>query len=128
MNIYAETAYPLTEIDHLPLNRVESNALYHWELLIETNQECGWFDDEIDTVHLELDFFFDCVLPKEPTEGWAMWTDGVEILTKSEEIAARISRVMDLFADGHYGYYDPEEDERNNEVTNTTGYWYVDWD
>jgi hypothetical protein len=58
------------------------------------------------------------------------WTDGEEILCKTEEQAEVLA---DFFEDigfdyVHTGYYDPTEDERNNEVNDHTGYWYVSVD
>ena len=68
-------------------------------------------------------------LPKSPND---IWTDGSEILVKSEDAADNIvDAIMSLYlAQGEQicvctGYFDPDEDERNNEVTECTGYYYV---
>lgn len=112
----------------IKLNRIEENLLFHWECLIESNGMEGLTDFERDEIHLEVQLFLEQILPGEPTPGWAFWSDGAEFLTKSEELADRLADIMDAFADGHTGYYDPEEDERENAVDNHTGYWYADWD
>lgn len=55
------------------------------------------------------------------------WTDGNEILCKSEEDANIVADFLnDLgFEDIRTGYYDPEEDKRNNECDENTGYYYI---
>lgn len=74
-----------------------------------------------------MDAIFE-LLPKEPSN---IWTDGTDILCKTESMAEAIADLFDaMFRTpiAHTGYYDPEEDERNNEVTESTGYYYVDFD
>lgn len=128
MKYYSESKYPLMNFEHLSLNQLETTALFHWECMMVSNQKDEWWEEEMDAVHHEVNFFCECVLPNQPTEGWAMWSDRIEIMTNSEELAARISRVMDIFADGHYNYYDPAEDEWNEETDERTGWWCVYWD
>lgn len=55
---------------------------------------------------------------------------GDEILTETEEQADRIADLLEAlgFDYANTGYYDPEEDERNNEVDDRTGKWYVSVD
>lgn len=58
------------------------------------------------------------------------WTDGEEILCKTEKQAEVFA---DFFEDIGFdyvntGYYNPIEDERNNKVDDHTGYWYVSVD
>lgn len=55
------------------------------------------------------------------------WTDGDEILCKTEEAAEHLADFLEDigFADVHTGYYDPKEDARNNQVDDHTGYYYV---
>lgn len=60
-----------------------------------------------------------------------VWTDGVEILCRREEIAERIANVIEAIAgtkEAHTGYYDPFDDARSGEVDNHTGWYYVDFD
>jgi len=60
-----------------------------------------------------------------------VWTDGTEILCRSEWLAYTIANILDNIAGyryTHYHYYDPEEDERSGEVDDHTGWWYVDFD
>lgn len=55
------------------------------------------------------------------------WTDGEEILCETEEQADIIADFLeDLGFDClNTGYYDPEEDKRDNCVDEHTGYWYI---
>lgn len=60
------------------------------------------------------------------------WSDGSEILCKTESGAEAISDLLfQLYADQgerpviQTGYYDPEEDRRNGEEDYCTGWWYV---
>lgn len=58
-----------------------------------------------------------------------LWTDGDEILVRDERVAEGIFLLMDMIeAEPHLGYYDPEDDERDNCVNEYTGYWYIDFD
>lgn len=61
-----------------------------------------------------------------------VWSDGSEILCKTESGADAISDLLfQLYADKgerpviQTGYYDPEEDRRNGEEDYCTGWWYV---
>ncbi len=75
----------------------------------------------------------DTALKKTKTEGRTK--HGIhfkenELLCKTKEQAEGIA---DFFEDlGFYnvtaGYYDPKIDERNGEVDEYTGWYYVDWD
>lgn len=58
------------------------------------------------------------------------WTDGEEILCKTEEQAEVLADFLEDVGFDYVqtGYYDPKEDERNNEVNDHTGYWYVSID
>lgn len=66
--------------------------------------------------------------------GWNsinVWYDGSEILCNSEELADMIADILDDISGeklSHTGYYDPEEDARDNCVDIHTGWFYVDWD
>lgn len=60
-----------------------------------------------------------------------IWTDGTEILCRTEDIADRVAKMLDAIAgspESHVGYYDPYEDARSGEVDDHTGFWYVDFD
>ena len=66
------------------------------------------------------------LLPHERTH---IWSDGGEILCDTESRAEAIADLFDAVFGEQFvvtGYYDPAEDERNNEVTATTGFYYVD--
>ncbi len=62
------------------------------------------------------------------TNDHRIWSDGEEILCETEQLAEHIADLIDAMYGGQVvntGYYDPEEDERNNEVAENTGFWYV---
>ena len=61
-----------------------------------------------------------------------IWSDGDEILVKSEDAADKIADAIELLYQSqgedilvNTGYYDPEEDKRDNEEDKYTGWWYV---
>lgn len=58
------------------------------------------------------------------------WTDGYEILCKTEEQAEALANFLEDMGFDYVntGYYDPKEDEKNNEVDELTGWWYVSVD
>lgn len=64
-----------------------------------------------------------------------IWTDEDEILVKTESAANTIIDLIealyrtqgeDIFV--NTGFYNPEEDKRNNEEDRYTGWWYVNID
>lgn len=65
-----------------------------------------------------------------------IWTDGdKEILVKTESSANTIASLIEWLYKMqnkeiliNTGYYDPEEDKRNNEEDEYTGWWYVNID
>ena len=64
-----------------------------------------------------------------------IWSSGDEILCKTENAADAIAdmfeclyRAQDEDVLINTGYYDPEEDKRNNEMDRFTGWWYVNID
>lgn len=62
------------------------------------------------------------------TNDYRIWSDGSEILCETEQLAENIADLFDaLYAcqTVNTGYYDPEEDARNNEVDSRTGFYYV---
>lgn len=58
------------------------------------------------------------------------WSDGYEILCKTEAQAETLANFLEDMGFDYVttGYYDPEEDERNNDVDRYTGWWYVNID
>lgn len=77
--------------------------------------------------------FFQTICDSLPdySEG-KVWSNGSEILVKTEsaaetlaDIIEYVSKANDIEVLCHTGYYDPEEDKRNNEEDRYTGWWYV---
>ena len=71
-------------------------------------------------------------IPKSDEPIGNIWTDKDEILVKTESAANVIADLIEMLyrADDEgievcTGYYDPEEDKRNDEVDEHTGWWYV---
>lgn len=70
---------------------------------------------------------------RDYSEGDA-WSDGeCEILCKTESAASAIADILEQLYHSqnedvlvNTGFYDPEEDKRNNEEDRYTGWWYVD--
>lgn len=69
---------------------------------------------------------------RDYSEGEIWSPDGDEILCKTESAANAIADMFETLykTQGeeiiiNTGYYDPNEDERNNEVDSRTGWWYV---
>lgn len=72
-------------------------------------------------------------LPNYPDR--IIWTDEDEILVKTESAASTIADLIEALyrTQGedilvNTGYYDPEEEKRNNEEDRYTGWWYVNID
>ena len=62
------------------------------------------------------------------TNDYRIWSDGEEILCETEQSAEHIADLLDaMYGDQtvNTGYYDPDEDRRNNEVDKRTGFYYV---
>ena len=64
-----------------------------------------------------------------------IWSSGDEILCRTESAADTLADMFESLyrAQGeeilvNTGYYDPEEDKRNNEEDRYTGWWYVNID
>lgn len=76
---------------------------------------------------------FSEILPDYPEK--MIWSDGIEILCKTEELAEMIADLLELLyrengidCKVNTGYYDPEEDKRNGEEDRYTGWYYVNID
>lgn len=79
-------------------------------------------DDEIKTLLGKIAEF----LPDEEARIWS--PDGDEILCETEQTAETIADLFDAIygcPTVNTGYYDPEEDARNGETDQRTGYYYV---
>lgn len=57
-----------------------------------------------------------------------MWSNGCDIMCETEVIANVIAdflKSIGVTDNATTGYFDPVEDERNNEVNECTGFYYV---
>lgn len=75
------------------------------------------------------------MLPREPGtceifEKSGFWTNGDLILCPSETEASVVANfIQDAFkVSVMTGYFDPVEDDGNDERDECTGFWYVDWE
>lgn len=109
----------------IKLNRIEENLIDHWECLIEGYEGDPVDDEDRDRIHVEVELFLGHILPTEPTEGWAFWTDWNYIYTDSEELADRLADIIDTFATAHTGYFNPSE---MLNVFDGKPCHYVNWD
>lgn len=69
-------------------------------------------------------------LPKEPHDfnrRPVIWAVEDEILCDDEDVVENIADFLEYlgFEEVNTGYYDPEEDKRNNEIDKFTGWYYV---
>jgi hypothetical protein len=65
-------------------------------------------------------------LPKQPDERLKFWTNGEDILCRTKEEAETIADLLDSMGYvASTGYFDPDEDERNEETDECTDYYYV---
>ena len=79
---------------------------------------------------------FGKILSALPERVWdedivTIWTDGTEILCKTEWLAETIADMIEQISgehEAHTGYYDPEEDKIDNCVDEKTGWYFVDYD
>lgn len=65
-------------------------------------------------------------VPNTPGPIWS--EDGDEILTENKQLAESIADLFEaIYGEQtvNTGYYDPEEDCKNGETDERTGYWYV---
>lgn len=94
-----------------------------------------WEDCEEKNINELWDAIIEKLPSSPPAKGLEdecpIWTDGTEILCRTEWLAYTIANILDNIAGdrvSHYHFYDPEEDERSGEVDSHTGWWYVDFD
>ena len=88
------------------------------EMRIEYRTKLDWFTEITDRL-------------RDYSEG-DIWSTGDEILCKTESAANTLADMLECLykMQGEdiviqTGYYDPEEDKRNNEEDRYTGWWYV---
>lgn len=94
----------------MTFNRVEQNLIRHWEDIAE-----GWEEDDEDfraedlrVFANEIDLFVNQILPFMPTEGWAYWTDGVNIFCENCYQMIQLANAIAPFVTFIYGNTDDE--------------------
>lgn len=72
-------------------------------------------------------YLIESLLENEENNTHGFWTDGTDILCKTEEEAKSVANFLeDMGFDSiSTGYYDPDEDERNGCVDEKTGCWFI---
>lgn len=83
----------------------------------------------------KIDWFYEIANRLRDYSEGDVWSSGYEILCKTEDGANALADMFETLYATHdedvlvnTGYYDPEEDARNNEVDRYTGWWYVNID
>lgn len=88
----------------------------------------GWMQ-AIEKYETELLEAFLNQFPRKPTA--PAWYDGSQVMVKSAEHADFLADLLESLFHIDYvntGYYDPEEDKRDNCTDEYTGWHYVSWD
>ena len=102
------------------INSTDANERYDFESHVFDNV---WFNfvkhlpTEEDWAHNSVDVWY--------------YADADEIMCRTEELADMIANIIESISGeklAHTGYYDPEEDKRDDCVDGRTGWYYVDWD
>lgn len=93
-------------------------------------EECGASFD-VDNTTWRIDWM-EMIVNFLPGYAGMIWSDGEEILVKSEYMANNIAEAIKLLYLSqredvviNTGHYNPEEDKRNNEEDRYTGWWYI---
>jgi hypothetical protein len=86
-------------------------------------------------IDMNVDWFHEIANRLRDYSDGDAWSAGDEILCKTESAADALADMFEtLYASQgeeilvNTGYYDPVEDERNNELDRFTGWWYVNID
>lgn len=117
-----KTAYEMNITDYI--NSQDAEERYEFESHVF---ESVWANF-VKNLPTEEDWFND--LGKNSIDVW-YYADADEILCRSEDLAEMIANIIESISGeklAHTGYYDPEEDERDDCVDGRTGWYYVDWD
>ena len=88
---------------------------------------------KVDKLIHEITALLPCIYDEEVTDDYKLThfitdPDGTEILSSDESEIEALANLFDqLYGQGtcNTGYYDPEEDKRNNEEDAYTGLYYV---
>ena len=113
---YPEENELYAEISQLPGKSAIRSVLQ--KLCDHINKETNWFEE----INTRL---------RDYSEG-EIWSLGDELLCKTEDAANTLADLLEQLyrSQGeeiivNTGFYDPDEDKRNNEEDRCTGWWYV---
>lgn len=72
-------------------------------------------------------YLIESLLENEENNAHGFWTDGTDILCKTEEESKSVANFLEDmgFDSVSTGYYDPIDDERNGCVDEKTGCWFI---
>lgn len=86
-------------------------------------------------IESRVDWFYEIAERLRDYSDGEIWSDGIEILCKTESAANTIADMIELLYQAqnecvfvNTGYYDPVEDEKSGEIDRYTGWYYVNID
>ncbi len=128
---FTTARYCFTAADEKEVEYQIKNGLSGYISLLDSTLQGADVTDRIDRLLMDLIW----ALPKDPYGGtYRFWTDGEEILCLEEEDCESVANLLEDVLDQHStmvvktGYYDPEEDARNGETNDHTGFYYIDFE
>ena len=86
-------------------------------------------------IESHVDWFYEIAERLRDYSDGEIWSDGTEILCKTESAADTVADMIELLYQAqnecvyiNTGYYDPVEDEKSGETDRYTGWYYVNID
>ena len=86
-------------------------------------------------IERHVDWFYEIAERLRDYSDGNIWSDGIEILCKTESAADTVADMIELLYQAqnecvcvNTGYYDPVEDEKSGETDRYTGWYYVNID
>ena len=87
------------------------------------------------TIESHVDWFYEIAERLRDYSDGEIWSDGIEILCKTESAANAVADMIELLYQAqnecvyiNTGYYDPVEDEKSGETDRYTGWYYINID
>ena len=86
-------------------------------------------------IERHVDWFYEIAERLRDYSDGQIWSDGIEILCKTESAANTVADMIELLYQAqnecvhiNTGYYDPVEDEKSGETDRYTGWYYINID